>query len=136
MITNELSSMDDYQQPRHSALYYGPFGYLAPLVGGFVLGGVAFLIGDAMVPTHNAFDELPYLLACCGGGAALMLIGATVANWVIGSRIREQVELQRATFAGDELPQMQPRPDVPGIMLEPAAAYAAARSAKTKVHQN
>jgi hypothetical protein len=135
-MTNDLESIHGTAGTRRSALYYGPFGYIAPLIAGFVLGGVAFLIGDAMVTTHNTYAELPVLLAACGGGAALMLIGALVANWVIGSRIREQVELQRATFAGDQLPEMQPRPDVPGIMLEPASAYAAARSAKAKAHQN
>jgi hypothetical protein len=111
-------------QRRRSALSYGPFGYLALPVLGFVLGGGAFLLFDATATAHNAFDELPLLLKFVVAGAALGLTIAIIANWLIGTRVRAQLEFEREIFGGPDLPPMRPRPDVPGIMLQPLAAYA------------
>jgi hypothetical protein len=99
---------------------YGPFGHLQALLVGFIVGSIAFLIGDAALnPTPGQRTELPIFLAFAGGASVLLLCLAIVGNYLIGRRIREEVELERTMFAAGTLPPPLPVPDEPGIDLRP-----------------
>jgi hypothetical protein len=102
------------------ACSYGPFGYLQAIVIGFISGSIAFLIGDAAFNSApGQKSELPILLAFAGGGALLLMGLAIFGNYLIGRRVRDEVELEREIFGGGTLPPACPRPDVPGIDLRP-----------------
>src|SRR5206468_2040733 len=89
------------------AMSYGPFGHVRSVALGFVLGSLAFIIGDAALSPHPGLNELPFYIACAVGGAALTLCFAMLGNCLIGSRVRDEVELQRVIIAGGKLPSPQ-----------------------------
>jgi hypothetical protein len=100
------------------AISYGPFGYAQAATVGFVGASILFVIGDAILPQqHDVLQELPLFLILAAIGAAALVLTAIVANFVIGRRIRDELELRNAIFAGGELPPPWPRPNVPGINL-------------------
>jgi hypothetical protein len=92
-------------QGLRSAISYGPFGVLQSLLVGFLLGCLVFVIGDALVsPDPGHVGDLPALLLCVGGGTALVLAVAMAENYRIGKAVRQQMELDRATFSGTHIP--------------------------------
>ena len=90
-----------------NALRYGPFGYVASAVVGFVVGNGLFLAGDAIVnetPGANPSLEAPLLLAFAGVTALIFLILAIFGNYLVGRAIRKELELQRQEFSGKVIP--------------------------------
>jgi hypothetical protein len=100
---------------------YGPLSYLQPIIVGFIAGSVIFLIGDLARTEANVVEELPLVLISAGAGAAGLLLFALAANFVIGKRVLDELELQEAVFGGGVLPPPRPRPDVPGIDIMKAS---------------
>lgn len=94
------------------AIAHGPFGYLKSIMLGFVVGCVLFLVAAVVTPELTYINAAPVLSICAGGAAVLFLFGAVVANYVIGSRIREEHEFARSKFAGGASPRRSPRPAV------------------------
>jgi hypothetical protein len=102
------------------ACSFGPFGYFQAALVGFVLGTVVFLAVDAAVnPAPGQLNELPIFFTCACGSSVLLVCLAFAGNYLIGRRIRDEVELERAIFGAGTLPPPQPRPDVPGLDLRP-----------------
>ena len=99
------------------AVSYGPFGSIQSAVVGFILGTVAFRVRDAFVAEHNVVVELPLLLMLSLGGALALLTVAMAANYMIGRRVRDEVELQARILAGEAFMIPTPRADLPGIDL-------------------
>lgn len=97
----------------------GPFGYIQAAVIGFVSAGILFVLGDAIVPEqHNVMEELPLLLILAGAGALVALLLAMAANYVIGRRIRDAMEVRDTYFGEGELPPpIAVPPNVPQIDL-------------------
>lgn len=81
------------------AIAYGPFGYLHSLIAGFLVGNVAFLIIVAPGSDGSGLDKLPTLLTFTAGGVILLLLLTLAANFMIGRRIRDELELHRAIAA-------------------------------------
>jgi hypothetical protein len=108
------------------ALSYGPFGLVRPAGLGFLAGSLVFLVIRATMDTVDSpwspADDLRLYAICAVGGLLLALVAGLIANFVIGKRIRDSVELQRGLFTNGELPPAFPRPDVPGYDLSPSAA--------------
>lgn len=108
------------------AAAYGPFNCPKWAVLGCVVGTICFMITDAIVNAHpGQLDEVPTVLTCAAVGAILLPLIAFIANYVIGRPIRDELDIQRAVFAGGKLPPPRPRPDVPGIMLGKSVSKAA-----------
>lgn len=99
------------------AVGYGPFGFIQPPVVGFILGTGAFLLRDAFVSEHNVIVELPLLLTLALGSALAFLTAAIAANYAIGRRIRDELELQAGIHAGQASLVPTPRAELPGIDL-------------------
>lgn len=82
------------------ATSYGPFSYLRSVIGGFIAGTAVFLIGGALnggdPATNAAAAEMPILLICSLGGALTFTAAASIANYLIGSRILN--DLKSRTF--------------------------------------
>ncbi len=85
------------------AISYGPLSHGGTAAIGLVVGSLAFLVGDAILSSHpGALHELPVLLLCSGGGAAIFLATAVVANYIVGRQIRTERELIRANAPSAE----------------------------------
>lgn len=109
MLETPLQSREAKRRPPRFVrdIQYGPFSYVLSIAIGFVIGTMAFLIGDATVDSAvaaNASAQMPILLACAGGGTLVSVCVTTIANLVVGAAIRNGLEMQRQAFSGAAMP--------------------------------
>jgi hypothetical protein len=101
---------------------YGPASYVRSLVIGFLAGNFVFLLlfagsGDRTGYALNYLDQVRTLAACAIGCMVLALALAAAINYIVGSRIQRELEVQRELFSGPDLPPFLPHPDVPAYDL-------------------
>jgi putative effector of murein hydrolase len=80
---------------------YGPFSYLLSLAFGFVMGVVGFLTWGAIHDRYADIDPMPIFVVWAGVPAAVLLVATAIANYFIGRRIIEELELQRSPFSAN-----------------------------------
>ena len=107
---------------------YGPLGLIRPVLLGFLVGNLAFLVVRTAIGQPGQLlersDELRLYFVCAAGATLIAAIAASIVNFVIGQRLRKAIEVQRLLFSGEQLPPAIPRPDVPGYDLMPKASRA------------
>ena len=111
----------------YRAMSYGPFSYGQTAAAGLTVATAVFLVCDAFVRHHDVTQELPLFLALAGAAVVVVLLVATIANYVLGRQVLDEVEYRRHFFAQGTLPPPMPRPEFPQIDLLPANGQSSGR---------
>lgn len=80
------------------AMSYGPWGYAQSLAVGLIVGTVIFMFAAAVTRANSVFAQKPAMVLFAVAGAALGIAYGATVNFLIGRRIRDELERQRAIF--------------------------------------
>lgn len=77
---------------------YGPWGYAQSLAIGLIIGTMIFMFVAALSGPNSPFAQKSIMVLFAVAGAALGTICGAIVNFVVGKRICDELEGQRATF--------------------------------------
>lgn len=106
--------------PAISAMSLGPYSFLKSMLVGLILGSVAFLAQAALkgAPEYDYAQQLRTWLDIVGVGLGLSVAICAVMNYIIGTRIEQEVERSRERMSTCNLAPLLPSPDWAGSTFQ------------------
>lgn len=107
------------RNPFMTAMSYGPFSLLKALIVGLVLGSLVFIALAGLTGAGDHAQQMRVWLYIVGTGLALSLTLSAVVNYIVGSRVQQQIEHSRRRFSGSQVRSPQPQQKESGFILRP-----------------